>query len=79
MVKETRANEELKKDKESLSNEVNRLKIIEEKYKEECQKCEKLKTDPEYLKLGNRPFKTIKELKAQLEEKDKTISLWKSK
>ena len=69
----------MKKDKESLKNEVNRLRIVEEKQKEELQKCEKLKADPEFSKIGTRPFKTIKELKAQLEEKDKVIALWKSK
>lgn len=79
LVKEAKASEELRIDKESLSSEVSRLKVIEEKYKDDCQKLEKLKIDPEYLKLGNRPFKTIKELKAQLEEKDKTIAIWKSK
>lgn len=79
LLEEISENEKLTNEKKYLEEEVSRLKITEEKYKAICAISEKMKTELEECKTTARPYRTIKELKRTLEERNKDVLAWKSK
>lgn len=79
LVKEIAELDTLKSDNEMLKNEVKRLVPIEAKYKEELSQGKKLKAELERFRSAYKPYKTVKELKALLAEREKNLVAWKAK
>lgn len=78
LKKQAEEKEILRREKEVMAKEIFRLKSAvpgEDLTGEYFEKTEKLRCETP----GSRPYRLIKELKAKIEEQDKSISAWKSK